>query len=1129
MGRNSFLYIFLCILQINIILSYKKKQSYDKVMDKYYSELKKTIEKDPGLSSYSKVKLVVFLYDVCIEKCENEKTKQKLIADREKITKKNSFSPPLNLCDAYNLTHQDNKHDFGHGKTSLKYNLDQVNSLAAGDKLCKNSITNVSEIDYLKSIIDFYGKDEGYIQIQLTFAELNDPNNSIEEILKENIPNLDSVFCIIDTARPSFLTHISKTDKNVEKPFWWVCQTMQTLFDAAGKLNYFGFNNKNNYSIFNRDDRKNPNVGFCWEDPTETKITTYKKWPIDSLNGELKSQTNIPREMLDIKEDVDMFWNSEVEQTNTEEFANDFRNHSSCIYMKGPDGIMRWADTILASKTQNRQYSFFKVIKTLALQIMGISSSEKDKKIKKELEELKYREDFHFLSKRCGDMTQANACSEPYISLRTDYGGTIRKFRSNGIHNFVSYDSLAVASAMIYGSPIVTKCYSKNSSENTFTGQPFADGCSVYIRGDLIKVKQEDYDQLIINSGVIPEIINSFTNFSFEESAPKLQNVTLVVMKKGTVFNNWTNNLSDGVFVFDTSSKTNTPISQLPIKVLQNNNIWVVKESPVSYNLTDKVKPLDFKIFLYIYVFMLEYYKNLSKLELQYKEVNLLFLNLQFPITNREELINILMQQYRPRNLSQETISSVEFKQKKDLLNRIQKFGEQYKKLSEQIQIYRTSFFSYNGIVPYLPYSDLASKVINFDPENFTTTRVSRLTGIQKDKYMSYKEFLYPLSQGPFGYYNRYKSSKWGAPNNEYYNSLWLKINEIAMIEAIKTEGTGFQGQFYKDFDTYFPRTDNIIGNSFSPRPLDLQNLTYGVGLSNEIQKEENKRQNIIREGQFIPPRERIPFTDEDIYICILNSAVDILPFLKINTDEVTQQIEKYKDNTKLNSLEFFQISNVNIKYNSTSSKYRYRLFSDFLAFVGGVLKVELSKTQTPPAWATQETLNKLNSQYPGKITPETICGDDRADIYRLCFKERLTSGLSEVDLFYNYLLILCNIWDESISAVDFLINFMDKRINYLDFVTKPIDSDGKLNNGFGWTEETLDQFISFDGLYLSTKCMFYKYFVKDYLFYSGLIDFSQENLNTGITKFVIDNYPELLNIDQDGNYKSILNNIFIN
>ena len=68
------------------------------------------------------------------------------------------------------------------------------------------------------------------------------------------------------------------------------------------------------------------------------------------------------------------------------------------------------------------------------------------------------------------------------------------------------------------------------------------------------------------------------------------------------------------------------------------------------------------------------------------------------------------------------------------------------------------------------------------------------------------------------------------------------------------------------------------------------------------------------------------------------------------------------------------------------------------------------------------------------------------------------------MDLFYNYLLILCNIWGESISAVDFLINFMDKRINYLDFVTKPIDSDGKLNNGFGWTEEKLDLYMKRSG-----------------------------------------------------------------
>ena len=65
--------------------------------------------------------------------------------------------------------------------------------------------------------------------------------------------------------------------------------------------------------------------------------------------------------------------------------------------------------------------------------------------------------------------------------------------------------------------------------------------------------------------------------------------------------------------------------------------------------------------------------------------------------------------------------------------------------------------------------------------------------------------------------------------------------------------------------------------------------------------------------------------------------------------------------------------------------------------------------------------------------------------------------------------------------------------------------------------------------MYLDTKCMFYKYFVKDYLFYSGLIDFSDGNKDKGITKFVIDNYPELLSLDQQGNYESILNNIVLN
>jgi hypothetical protein len=1102
-------------------------------MDEYYIKLKKEIIKDSNLSKYSKQNLLLYLYDANIEICKNEKQKKRLINEKLKLTEKFGFSPALNLCEAFNLTHQDNKHDFGHGKTSLKYNTEQVNSLAAGDMNCMSSIENISEIDYLNKVLEFYGSGvDGYTELQYTFDELNDPTlNSIEETLKYSIPNLDAVYCIIDTTRPSFLNHIAKTNQNVEKPFWWVCQTMQTLFDAAGKLNYFGYKNKNNYSIFNRDDGKNPNVGFCWQDPIKTKVVTYSKWPADPT-GKWAGQTDNPKEMLDIKADIEMFWNSEIEETNSEKYANDFRKHSSCIYMKGPDNVVRWADTVLASKTQNRQYAFFKAIKTFALQVMGISQKEKDASIQKELKELKYREDFHFLAKRCGDATQANACTEPFLHLRTDYGGTIQQIKSNGIHNFVSYDSLACAAALIYGSPIVTKCYSKLSTEFNNEGKSFSDGCSVWIRGDLLEVTQTNYNQLVSDSKGIVEILISFSDFNFNLNAPKIENIRLVPMRKGSVQFNWVNNLSDGVFMFDASSTVTGPISQLPVKVLET-GVWNISEPPFVYRIKNDSQPIDFKIFLYIYIFALEYYKTLSKLESQYEELKLLFSSIPFPpAPSRQELIKLTMDQFPERDLVAFPITNVEFKNKKDLLTKIRNFGSHYKKLLEETQLYQTSFYPSGENVPYLFYSDLVSKVNKFSTEfetNIIATRRKKL--IEQDKYMSYKELLYPLTQGPFGYYNRYKSVKWGAPNNEYYNTLWLKINEIAMIEAIKTGGNGFQGQFYKDFDKiYFPRSEtDILKNSFSPRPLDLKDLNYGVGLSTEIRKSENDRLNIPSEEGAIPPRQRIPFTDEDIYICILNSAVDILPFLKINTDTVAKQIEDYKNRVDTTNPELFSISNINIKNNAKYSEYRYRLFSDFLSFVGGVLGVELKNLTPITAWAPQETLNRLNAQFPGQITPETICSTDRADIYRLCFNERFSiNQLSEVEYFYNHLLVLCTVWDDNVSAVDFLINFVDKRINYLDFVTKPVDKSGNLQNGFGWTEDILDKFIYFDGLFLDTNCLFYKYFVKDYLFYSGLIDFSPENVNTGITKFAIENYPELINIDSSGNYQSILQNIII-
>jgi len=102
---------------------------------KYYKNLQKIIL-ESELPKQTQYNLIIAVYNVRFQKCSCEIEKIKILKNREEFIDLFSFIPATNICETYELTHQDAHHDFGHGDSGLTYSKSQVDSLAAGVTKC---------------------------------------------------------------------------------------------------------------------------------------------------------------------------------------------------------------------------------------------------------------------------------------------------------------------------------------------------------------------------------------------------------------------------------------------------------------------------------------------------------------------------------------------------------------------------------------------------------------------------------------------------------------------------------------------------------------------------------------------------------------------------------------------------------------------------------------------------------------------------------------------------------------------------------------------------------------------------------------------------------------------------------
>jgi len=293
----------------------------------------------------------------------------------------------------------------------------------------------------------------------------------IEEIF-QNEGLTDDVFFISDTATHNIMEDLASVRS---QNFYWI-QNAQTLYDPASKTTHdtkagrrYGF----------RDDSKK--FTFCWE-KLNSPPTIYPAWEdnkeiyaIDDSNKEIMFYSNRKLYMSIFKED-------------TRKPDNDYTNHNSHLlitYPKTP-ALFAYADSSLASKTSSvTDIGGTESVKATALKdyihsiIKNTESAAWNRYQRTNMAN-------KFLAKHLGDAGQALAGLKSNIKLqryarKSDKNSGIVDFESNNLIAFISFDRLAIASAILYNCKIIVHAIiSAGSKCNSFV---------VYIRKDLLDPK----------------------------------------------------------------------------------------------------------------------------------------------------------------------------------------------------------------------------------------------------------------------------------------------------------------------------------------------------------------------------------------------------------------------------------------------------------------------------------------------------------------------------------------------------------------------------------------------------------------------------------------------------------------
>ena len=326
---------------------------------------------------------------------------------------------------------------------------------------------------------------------------------------------LDDIFFICDVAYANVREDLKFADLNENQTFYWV-QNAQTLYDPAGKTSWHSdksyFENEsvdeNGQVISSSSSTTSSSIDkieapnhfkkdgskfvFCWQNARKSKIIQYPKWSKDMFPTESKPykfSTNIPELMLYTNKDL--FLGIRANKENLDDYAL----HEAYLIITDPEkkGYYGYADKNLAAKgsgilTASELASYRakgddlkRFVKFINNNITGVDTSANlflD-------EVMNYSPIFQVLAKKVGDASQSISCCQKKINLqkfKKNSSGpkdlnNIVDFESNGNHAFVSFDRIAIFSALNFNAPIVIG----NTQE----------GFTVFIQKELLNIHKQ--------------------------------------------------------------------------------------------------------------------------------------------------------------------------------------------------------------------------------------------------------------------------------------------------------------------------------------------------------------------------------------------------------------------------------------------------------------------------------------------------------------------------------------------------------------------------------------------------------------------------------------------------------------
>ena len=339
---------------------------------------------------------------------------------------------------------------------------------------------------------------------------------------------LDDIFFICDVAYANVREDLKFAKKEYSQTFYWV-QNAQTLYDPAGKTTWHSdkpyFENESvddegnvihtsspdsTTRILSKNHFKDNHSRFvfCWQNARKSKITQYPKWSTDlfpTATTPYNYSSNIPELMLYTNKDL--FLGIRANKEN----PNDYALHDAYLIITDPvkRGYYGYADKNLAAKGSG----ILSASELASYRAKGDELKKFVKFINESIsatgqitplfldEVMNYSSIFQVLAKKVGDASQSISCCQKKINFQrfidNEKGpkapNNIMDFESNGNHAFVSFDRIAIFSALNFNAPIVIG----NTQE----------GFTVFIQKELLNIHKQ-FDNFFKKDGDEYQLLN---------------------------------------------------------------------------------------------------------------------------------------------------------------------------------------------------------------------------------------------------------------------------------------------------------------------------------------------------------------------------------------------------------------------------------------------------------------------------------------------------------------------------------------------------------------------------------------------------------------------------------------------